>query len=69
MSVVETNIDVPQKLLHSLVASLYSRALVVEPATVEALLHIADVLQVSPLSTMTPSNKALPRRYHGHLHF
>jgi len=44
---VETNIDVSQRLLHSLVASLYSKALVVEPATVEALLHIADVLKVA----------------------
>ncbi len=43
---VETNIDVDQRLLHSLVASLYSKSLIVEPATVEALLHIADVLQV-----------------------
>ena len=47
LQTVETGLDVPQKLLHGLVASLYTRRIEVEPSTVEAYMHVADILQVS----------------------
>lgn len=46
MQTVETGLDVPQQLLDRMVASLYMRSISVQPDTVEALLHIADTLQV-----------------------
>ena len=43
----------PQKLLHGLVASLYTRRIEVEPSTVEAYMHVADILQVSASRVQT----------------
>lgn len=62
---METGLDIPQDLLERLVRSLYCRRILVDPASVEALMHISDLLQVPLLLAPSCQDRdATPKPWH-----